>query len=193
MVTCALELGVQYPAVSWLEPERRSSESAYRETAASIRRIAENVASAGMKLVYHHHDFELQRVNGVTALEILRGAVGEELLLLELDVHWLKRAGEDPAGYLERAGSRCPLVHFKDLNPAGLGITDHKHPLPFTEVGAGCIDFQTMGRAAVGAEWFIIEQDFCICSPYDRYSKCLEHISQLGLVEDRGKGVPCPR
>jgi sugar phosphate isomerase/epimerase len=88
---------------------------------------------------------------------------------VEVDVHWVARGGDDPVAYLRKVSERCPLVHFKDLDPAWAAIRDHADPRPFTAGttseargrGAGMIDFPAVAKAAEHAQWWIVEQDFC--------------------------------
>jgi len=67
-----------------------------------------------MQLLYHNHDFEFVTLSGMFGLDFLYAAVPEDLLKTELDVCWVKYAGQDPAAYLRKYAGRCPVVHLKD-------------------------------------------------------------------------------
>jgi sugar phosphate isomerase/epimerase len=176
------ELEARHVAVSWVQLERRRDQAAYLQMAQSLRTIAARCRDEGLQLVYHHHDFEFVRFDGQYALDLLLERVGPELLQVEVDVHWVARGGDNPVAYLRKVSERCPLVHFKDLNPAWAAIQDHADPRPFTEVGTGAIDFPAVARAAAHAQWWIVEQDFCSGSPWESARRSLENLQKLGLA-----------
>ncbi len=182
MIAFCKELGTRYVAIAWIEPERRKDEAAYRQTARLIQPIASQCERSGLKLLYHHHDFELARFNGQYALDMLSEIVGPEHLGVEVDVHWMKRAGADPIAYLCKVGPRCPLVHFKDVTPEGLQTTDHSETRAFTPVGTGSLDFQAIAEAAPYAEWYIVEQDNCQGDPFESARISLENLRTMGLA-----------
>lgn len=176
------ELGVRYVAVSWLEPERRQDEAAYRQAATFIRTIAEQCELKGLKLLYHHHDFEFVRFGGQNALELLSEIVGPERLGIEVDVHWVKRAGQDPVAFLRQMGPRCPLVHFKDVPQRALHTLDHDDPATFTPLGTGLLDFPALAEAAAFAQWYIVEQDYCQGDAWESARSSLMYLQQQGLA-----------
>ena len=75
------------------------------------------------------------------------------LVRLELDLYWIKYGGADPETVLRDVGDRVSLVHLKDMAP-----DDTRSDLP---VGEGTMPWQELIPAAdaVGAEWYIAEQD----------------------------------
>ncbi len=182
VIASVQELGTRYAAVSWVEPERRVDEAAYRQMGESIKRIAALCEQAGLKLLYHHHDYEFVRFHGQIALDLLGEIVGPEHLGVEVDVHWVKRAGDDPVDYIRKMGPRCPLVHFKDISPHAVNTTDHDDASAFTPVGTGCLDFRAIAEAARYAEWYIVEQDYCEGDPFDAARISLENLKQMGLA-----------
>jgi sugar phosphate isomerase/epimerase len=177
-----VDLGARHVAVSWVEPERRRDEAAYLQMAESLRTIASRCRDRGLQLVYHHHDFEFVRFGGQYALDLLLERVGPDLLQVEVDVHWVARGGDDPVAYLRKVSERCPLIHFKDLNPAWKAIRDHADPRPFTEVGTGMIDFPAVAAAAAHAQWWIVEQDFCSAPAWESARQSLENLRAMGLA-----------
>jgi sugar phosphate isomerase/epimerase len=182
MVAFCSELNTRYAVVAWLEPERRKDEAAYRQAAESIRRLVPLCERSGLKLLYHHHDYEFVRFNGQYALDLLGELVGPEHLGVEVDVHWVKRGGEDPVAYLRKVGPRCPLVHLKDLAPEALQTTDHQDARAFTPIGAGILDFPAIAEAARYAEWYIVEQDYSPGDPFESARISLENLKKMGLA-----------
>ncbi len=172
------ELSVHYLVVSWLEPERRESKDAYLNVIESLKPVAAACKQRGKQLVYHHHDFEFVQYDGQTALELLCRSVGEEKLLVEADVHWVYRGGEDPATFIKSLGKHCPLVHLKDFDSAGLGITDHEDVRAYTELGTGMLDIPSIIEAAKFADWLIVEQDFCKMPPLESAKISLDYLKK---------------
>lgn len=133
----------------WLSEERRVN---YRQVAQSLNSIGRTLREHGLQLLYHNHDFEFDRFEGRTGLEILFSESDPDLVQAELDVYWVQRGGDQPAAWLNQLGKRCPLVHLKDMTPA----PDHR----FAPVGTGMIDFEAIFAASANtAQWYIVEQD----------------------------------
>lgn len=184
----AAELGSTSVACAWLPAERRVDAAAYRGVAASLERIGGRCHDAGRRLLYHHHDFELRPLDGVTGLEIIRAATSPALVGLELDVYWLTVAGLDPAEELRCAGPRAPLVHLKDVAaepdprfPRGEGLA-HRN----TEVGAGTLDLGAVLAASAGTtDWYLVEQDFCASDPLESARVSLHNLAAAQAVAAR--------
>ena len=114
---------------------------------------AERAASLGIRLGFHNHAGELARLDdGRSFLDHLFDVDGSTLFL-ELDLGWVWYAGDDPIALLERAGSRAPLVHVKDMRRDDGPV--------FVPLGEGAVDYGRLAAAAesAGVEWLIIEQD----------------------------------
>ncbi|HBE13505.1 MAG TPA: sugar phosphate isomerase/epimerase, partial [Clostridiales bacterium] len=108
------QLGVQYAVVPYLPPQRRPNGGDFEETIRQIRQVGEAVASSGLMLLYHNHDFEFVKIDGQYALDMLYDAIPASLLQTELDTCWVRVGGEDPVAYLKKYTGRAPVVHIKD-------------------------------------------------------------------------------
>ncbi len=142
-------VGTTDVVVPYLGPACFEDEQSVARTATALSALAESLTADGLRLHYHNHDHEFQRVDGEYALERLlaRTNIG-----LELDTGWAAYAGADPAGLLERYDDRISLVHVKDVD-AATGTA--------TQLGAGCLDLTRLGEQlqASSAEWAIYEHD----------------------------------
>lgn len=166
-------VGCRDITVPYLMPEDRPGTPGWERTVADIRDIGEKVTAAGMHLSYHNHDFEFVKIGGEYALDMLYSAVPASLLETELDLCWVRVAGEEPAAYLRKYAGRCRLVHFKDYVGgkqdnmyALIGIEESgKKPdaqaFEFRPLGKGVQNIQLLYKTAAecGAEWIIAEQD----------------------------------
>lgn len=169
-------IGCKYIAVPYLTEERRPGTDKFGETIEYIKKIGEKCAEAGIKLLYHNHDFEFVKIDGEYGLDILYKEVSPELLETELDTCWVNVGGENPAEYIEKYSGRTPVVHLKDFVMKGkekpkklydlIGIDDENEAasedeFSFKPVGYGVQDFEAIMKASEksGAEWVVVEQD----------------------------------
>lgn len=175
----AFEIGCEYVAVPFLTPDKRPGAPGFADTIRGIAKFSAAMAQAGIQLLYHNHDFEFVEVSGMFGLDFLYAALDEHALKTELDVCWIKYAGQDPAAYIRKYAGRCPVVHLKDFvgdrgegSPYALLSADGKDDasaggaakFEFRPVGYGCQDIPGIVKAGVecGAQWFIVEQDLSV-------------------------------
>jgi sugar phosphate isomerase/epimerase len=135
-------------------PQPYHSAAGFRRFAHEAAEIARQLSAHGLGLAYHNHNFELERWNGKTGLEILFESAPADTLQAELDTYWLQAAGASPAAWLRKLKGRVPLVHLKDMT-----VVDGRAVQ--TEVGNGNLDWPEVLSASreAGTEWLIVEQD----------------------------------
>jgi sugar phosphate isomerase/epimerase len=170
-----LTLGSATVTIPWLAESLRGEKASWLSVAAQLREIGAACRAQGLQLCYHNHDFEFARFDGVYALDLLYDAVDPALLQAELDLYWVKKAGEDPAAYVKKFAGRVPLLHIKDMANDADGS--------FAEFGEGVIDWEPVFAAApaAGVRWYIVEQDRCLLHP------CLESVAiSMANLKKRG-------
>ncbi len=164
-------IGCRFIAVPYLDEQTRMGAEGFAQAMADIAEFERRCHNAGITLMYHNHDFEFIKLSGMYALDFLYLAL--PALQTELDVCWVKYAGENPVAYLGKYAGRAPIVHLKDYvgvksdRPpyALIGLKDDgpkdDMPFMFKPFGYGCQDAQAVIKAAVGAGagWVIVEQD----------------------------------
>jgi len=147
-------LGTPLIVVPWLAPADRPGDAhGWADLGRELAAIGGALADEGLPLAYHHHDFELESVDGRDGLTVLAEAAGPERLSLELDAGWLLRVGHDPAAWLATWGGRVTRLHVKDLR---LG-----NDPPWVDVGDGELDLAAVLAAADTANvpWLLVEHD----------------------------------
>lgn len=104
-----------------------------------------------MRLLYHPHAHEFEIRSGRRLLDRLLAAVGTDLMQLELDLYWVKKAGLDPAAVMLAYRGIVPLIHVKDADFNG----------NITEVGRGTIDWPSIFHVLkdAGVKYYFVEQD----------------------------------
>jgi len=148
-------IGNRYLAMPYLAEEDRGR---WGEVIEDLKVIGQRCAEEGMVLFYHNHDFELtQKLRDKPVLDAIFSEVSEELLKVELDSCWVYFAGFDPLEYIAKYSGRMPLLHWKDLVKKADGSPET------VELGKGEVNVQDIADAAIqaGAEWLVVEQDYC--------------------------------
>ncbi|GLX71284.1 sugar phosphate isomerase/epimerase family protein [Paenibacillus glycanilyticus] len=144
--------------------------------AAKLNEIGNRLRKRGVQLLYHNHDWEFKTYNGVSQLDRLLQETDPDLVKLELDTYWVKRAGLDPVEYLSKLHGRCPLLHIKDMEAGESAF--------FAEIGEGILDFKAIARTAreVGTEWLVVEQDLSRRDPIESLAISYKNLKNLDLI-----------
>lgn len=167
------EIGCEYIVIPWMNSEVFADEEKFAEFVENVKKFGKLANANGMKLCYHNHDFEFEKVNGEYKLDRLYNSVSAELLSTQLDTCWVNVGGENPADYIRKYNGRIEIVHLKDFvgskseNMYGLIGTDGKDaPAKTTAfelrpVGYGVQDFYEILKACdeCNTKWVVVEQD----------------------------------
>ena len=114
---------------------------------------ADNVASHGLQIGYHNHDWDLAEFEAQPAYHTFLAHTPESVLF-EADLFWIDRAEIDPVGFLHEIGSRGKVLHFKDGH-----ITNRSIEIPFLPAGQGEVDLIAAAQAANEADYITVELD----------------------------------
>ncbi len=168
VLAMAATLGCRYLVMPYVMPEQRD----WTGIIATLGAFAKRARGEGLRVAYHHHDFEFETVDGVRPFDRLVAETDPALVDFELDVYWLKKGGENPRAVIEQLAGRVKLVHLKDYSADG-GMAD---------VGAGTLDFAALIRAAdaAGAEHYFVEHDFPPAPGWPSVEASLAHLRTLG-------------
>jgi sugar phosphate isomerase/epimerase len=147
-----VELGCPRVIVPWMPGEDRQTADDVRRFASELGGFATHLASHGIRLAYHNHDFEFAPLDGATVWDVMLTELPPEIEI-ELDVYWAAFAGRDPVAEIQANADRVRLLHMKD-RAAGPEPRD-------APAGDGTLPFEAIveaGRAAA-VEWYVVEQD----------------------------------
>lgn len=149
-IEAADTMGHRYLVAPWIPPDARRSLDDYRRMAERLEDAGARARQAGLRLAYHNHDFEFEPLEGAVPYDILAGT-DPDLVLLQLDIYWIRKAGGDPLTYFRRHPGRFPSVHVKDMAADGTMV----------EVGAGVIDWRAIVAHAdtAGIQHYFVEHD----------------------------------
>ena len=166
----ASTVGVKYMVCAYLSAQERGSLDHYKQLADTFNKAAETCKKSGIQFCYHNHDFEFQNLDGVFPYDILLERTDKDLVKMEIDLYWIKKAGQDPLALFAKHPGRFPLWHVKDMSKEA--------DQTFTEVGNGIIDFKTIfqHKNQAGMKYFFVEQDKCPGSPFDSITQSIKFI-----------------
>ncbi|MDJ0920462.1 MAG: sugar phosphate isomerase/epimerase [Henriciella sp.] len=172
IVAYAQSVGSTYVVLPYVSEAYRTAEG-YAAVAKTCDTAAAELAKEGLKFAYHNHDFEFFPLGETNGFEILTAQTDPELVGLELDFHWVARAGKDIATVMDQHAGRIWLCHVKDINAAG---SDFAIP------GDGVIDFAELFAKAdtAGLEHFFVEHDSLKREAYEAsINRAYQYLSDL--------------
>lgn len=151
LIEPAAEIGNDYITIAWLPEEERKPLDNWKSWAEVLNRAGEIAKEFGMLAAYHNHEFEFEAQDGVLPHDVLLAETDPDLVAFELDMFWVRKAGQDIVTTLAKAPQRFPMAHVKDMNSSG----------EMVDVGAGEIDFVDIlaSDAASGLKHLFIEHD----------------------------------
>lgn len=190
-------IGCKYVVVPYLPEEYRHNTPGYPTVIEAMKKIGAVMKAHGLKLLYHNHDFEFVMLDsGIFGFDDIYAQIPADILMVEPDTCWIKVAGQDPAGYIRRYGSRCEIVHLKDFikegNPKNLykliGIETEEAEgdtgiFEFRPVGFGQQIWEPILNASLeaGSKWVVVEQDeHYDLTPLEAARRSREYLKILG-------------
>lgn len=170
----------RYVGLGSLPPEYRTSKEGYLTFAKEATEMGRKLDAAGLKFIYHNHDFEFAKFDGRSGMEILLEETDPGLVDFELDVHWVQAGGADVIDWIRKVDRRMKVVHLKDY-----AITTDRERR-FAEVGEGTMNFKGILQACedIGVEWAPVEQDDCYDrNPFDSLAISYRNLIQMGAKD----------
>jgi len=122
------------------------------ELVSIMNTIGEKCHKAGLKLLYHNHDFEFMPLaDGTVIEEVLLEKCNPEWVNFQMDLFWVTKANASALTYFEKYPGRFKAWHVKDMDQEG----------KFAPVGTGTIDFKSIlaQKEKSGMEFYLVEQD----------------------------------
>ena len=149
----AQKVGTEFLVCAFLMPNERQTIDQYKALCEKFNKFGELSKKAGIQFAYHNHDFEFQTVDGQVPMDLILKETDPNLVKIELDIYWARKAEINPLTFFRDNLGRVPLWHVKDL-----ALTEGQ---PMTEVGNGIIDWRQMfgHKNDAGLKYFFIEQD----------------------------------
>jgi len=159
-IEAALATGQTYIIIPGLNHNFIKTAADFKNIADKMNMAAEVCKKHGLKLGYHNHNFEWEKVEGTTFYDTILNDTDPKLVNMEMDLYWVVRAGHNPIEIFKKHPGRFTFVHVKDMDK-----TNHELN---TEIGSGTVDFKTILAQAklAGIQHYIVEQENFSMDPF---------------------------
>ncbi len=152
------EIGVKCIVCPWLFPEQIDTVEKASEIGLRLVEVAEKCIAKGLEFAYHNHTQEFVKLSDAgIALDVIFD-VSDPLVLCELDVAWVQRAGVyDAAEYIRKYAGRVTYLHLKQYEDCD----EAKRNAQISTLDKGEVDIKECVKVGkmMGCEWFIVEFD----------------------------------
>ncbi|WP_323922635.1 sugar phosphate isomerase/epimerase family protein [Aeromonas caviae] len=158
-------IGNNVVIVPWLSVEQRpTTADGWIAFGKKLDKLGRRLKKESMTLAYHNHNFEMKKYGNKTAMDLILENSTPSNLLVEIDVAWVSRGGQDPAKIIKKYKNRVFAIHAKDN--AAIGTRDNE--MNFSPLGEGLLDWDTIIPAAEkeNVKFYVVEHD----APIDPYA-----------------------
>lgn len=153
-VADAKAAGQEYTTIAWLDENERNSLDAIKRTCEIMNKAGEISKQYGLRMAYHNHAFEFEKVEGEVLYDVMLKELDPSLVAMEMDLYWVVFGGQDPLTLFKNHPGRFELWHVKDMDKVDRAKN--------SDVGSGSIDFKPIFAAArqSGMKHFFLEQEY---------------------------------
>lgn len=149
-----------------------SNEQQVLSLAQELNNSGKYLKEEGITLLYHNHNCEFMRTeSGQIAMDILFENTDPIYVKFELDTFWMSNAGVEVSRWVEKAGSRVPLIHINDCGVSEMGRGNPIRTPVGKELGCGNMDLPLLIKMAMesGCHCEILEthDNWINNSPFD--------------------------
>ena len=114
----------------------------WKYNAEEFNKTGEKLKKAGITFGYHNHWTEFKPVDGEVPYETLLSLCEPDKMTFEMDLGWVKVAGQDPVVLMKKYPNRFAMFHVKDFHlPPNISYATHDQA-KVTELGRGSIDYR---------------------------------------------------
>jgi sugar phosphate isomerase/epimerase len=114
----------------------------WKYNAEEFNKTGEKLKEAGITFGYHNHWVEFKPVDDKVPYEELLNICEPDKMTFEMDMGWVKVAGQDPAALMKKYPHRFSMLHVKDFHfPPNISFATHEDA-KVTELGRGSIDYR---------------------------------------------------
>ena len=185
----AEKYGVKILGMPSIPGDMINSPDGFKAYAARMNEMATPFKGTGFRLQYHNHAQEFRnfpQLGGKAGMAILIEETDPEMILFELDTHWMAAAGCDSVQWINKVKGRIPIIHFKDYAfDCKAEDTDFGNVYRrYAEIGQGNINWPPIAQACkeAGVEWYIVEQDRTVLDEYDCLKISIDYMRGIGIT-----------
>lgn len=164
-------IGNKYIVCPWAKVETIEE---LQELIAKLQEAASLLEANGMTLLYHNHDHEFLKLEGICMLDRLWAAFPGGEVNGELDTYWAHHAGVNAREYIRENKERITLLHLKD------GIAGK--PCAIGEGDALVEEVLSVARE-LGFKWLIVENDNPMPNGLEDITRSIKNIQDRYQLE----------
>lgn len=165
--------------IRWLEPEFYASAEELARTAETVNEIAERLRPHRMRVGYHNHESDFNRIDGEYWWNRFADQTTEDVIL-QLDTGNASVVkGVSPADLIRRNPGRTASLHVKPFSASNPEAYLGADELDWRDIMTAC---ETVG----GIEWYIIEYEregvpplFALTANLDRFTRMRASLEPL--------------
>jgi len=159
----AKDFGARFVMCAWVPHEGDNFTFADTERAVKVFNAAgEKLAKEGLSLCYHAHGYEFQPHEKGSLFDFLLEKTNPKFVNFEMDVYWIKQAGQSPLAWLNKYPKRFLMMHLKDRAPgtpdSSNGQADVETNVVLGKGDVGIADLMKAARQA-GVRHYFIEDE----------------------------------
>ena len=159
--------------VPGLAEKYHATKQAWIDTAKMFNDFSDKAKEHGMRVGYHNHMFEFQKIDGQYMWDIFFGTTKKEVIM-QFDTGNAREGGGDPLPFLNRYPGRAITVHMKEYSKTNKDALIGEGDQPWKELIDTC-------RKVAGTEWFIVEQETGKFPPMKCVELCYHAMRKLGV------------
>lgn len=160
----ARKMNLDTLVMGYWHASERSKLDHYKELSQRLNLAGESCKESNINLLYHHHGFEFQPIDGELPFNILVNQTENYLLNFELDTFWLEASGQSTLKNMQQLRGRVMQMHIKNgLLPTEGHLDESKDNIDvFTPLDLGDIDIGRILDLADlhGISKLYLEQDY---------------------------------
>lgn len=141
-------------------------------TIAHMKAIHNRIKAAGMRMGFHNHVSEFEKLDGKTYFDKIFEAMPGDLLV-QIDIGWAYAAKQDVPALLRKYGKRIETVHIKEYK-----IGDKKVPVGKGEINWPAVLDVVEKETAI--QWYIVEQEDYEIGPIESAKDCIDYLHKIG-------------
>lgn len=166
----------KYVGIGSMPDEYRVNKESFVKFAKEASEYGKVLLDNGLQLIYHNHNFEFRKFDGITGMELLFQESDPKAFNFEIDTYWVQAGGANPIDWINKLKGRMSVVHFKDMV-----MGDNGSQL-MAEIGEGNFNWEKIIQSCneIGVEWCPVEQDICQRNPFESLAISRNNLLKLG-------------
>lgn len=139
---------------------------------ARLNAVHARAKAAGMRVGYHNHAQEFEKLNDVTKFDLIFAGTPPDFVV-QLDIGWAAHAKQDIPAILRKHAKRLETVHVKEYSPTN----------PTAAVGEGSVDWKSLFpilEQETAVKWYVVEQEKYAVGPMESAKTCIDNIRKMG-------------